>query len=136
MHHHRKLFTSIHSHLHAIGTRPQQAKWTATFLRNLQESPKDFFTHIQHMASGLVLEDVYALQVQPSGQDDPFIAAATTAITAMGAAGIFGSFWVDYLPICAWACCFLSYSDQLCHSEICAFLGSLRELQKKGRGME
>jgi hypothetical protein len=52
------------------------------------------------LASAIVLEDVYGLQVQPSGTHDPFIAAATGAVEAMGAAGIYGTYLVDYLPIC------------------------------------
>lgn len=52
------------------------------------------------MESGIVLETTFGLQVQPSGQPDPFIGAAKQAVEAMTAAGLFGSYLVDYLPIC------------------------------------
>jgi hypothetical protein len=51
------------------------------------------------MASGLALETSFGLQVQPSGQPDPFIAAATQAVEALTETGLFGTYLVDFLPI-------------------------------------
>jgi hypothetical protein len=45
------------------------------------------------------LEISFGLQVQPSGQPDPFIGAATQAVEAMTETGIFGTYLVDFLPI-------------------------------------
>ncbi|TFL04704.1 cytochrome P450 [Pterulicium gracile] len=95
----RKIVGQEQSPQHTINTRPQQLKWTRTYLQNLMNSPDNFFEHIQHLASAVVLEDVYGLQVKPSGTPDPFIRAATGAVEAMGAAGIYGTYLVDYLPI-------------------------------------
>lgn len=50
------------------------------------------------MASGTVLETTFGLKVQPSGQPDPFIGAAKQVIEGMGAAGLFGTYLVDYVP--------------------------------------
>lgn len=56
--------------------------------------------HHLSMASGIVLETTFGMQVQPSGQPDPFISAAEQAVEAMMHAGIFGSYLVDFLPFC------------------------------------
>ncbi|THU76811.1 cytochrome P450 [Dendrothele bispora CBS 962.96] len=95
---HRKIFAQHFNPTATIGLRSQTTKWNNLFLNNILNSPKDFFTHIQHMASGHSLEATFGLQVQPSGKADPFIGAATEAIQALRSAGLFGSYLVDYLP--------------------------------------
>lgn len=100
---HRALFSKEYNPTHTKNVRPLQLKWSRTLLRNLLDSPQDFFQHVQHMSSGLALEDVYGLQVQKSGTPDPFISAAVTSIQAMEASAIFGSYFVDYLPILKYA---------------------------------
>ena len=50
------------------------------------------------MASGIVLSDAFGMDVQASGQPDPFIAAAREAVAAISASGIFGAYMVDWLP--------------------------------------
>jgi hypothetical protein len=51
------------------------------------------------LASGIALEISFGLQVQPSGQPDPFIGAATQAVEALTETGLFGTYLVDFLLI-------------------------------------
>ncbi|KAF7325866.1 Cytochrome P450 [Mycena kentingensis (nom. inval.)] len=96
---HRKVFTQ-----HASAFSPQkQLEWTKIFLRNLLVSPEDFVKHIQHLASGSSLDVSFGLQVQPSGQPDPFIGAAKQVVQLITDAGIFGTYIVDFLPFLKWA---------------------------------
>lgn len=52
------------------------------------------------MACGSSLELSYGLQVQPSGQPDPFIGAAKLAVAGLNTTGLFGTYLVDYFPFC------------------------------------
>jgi cytochrome P450 len=96
---HRQLFSQEHNMSQLARTRPIQVKWTNRFLRDVLADPDSLFDHLQHMATGIVLEDTYAIEVQPHGIADPFIAAVRQAIQAIGAAGIYGTYMVDYLPL-------------------------------------
>nr|GAT46884.1 cytochrome P450 [Mycena chlorophos] len=91
---HRRLFVQ---HAHAFDNQ-NQTKWTKIFLQNLLLTPDDFVEHIQHIASGASLEATFGLQVQPSGQPDPFIGAAKVVVQSIVEAGIFGTYLVDFLP--------------------------------------
>ncbi|KAJ7185509.1 cytochrome P450 [Mycena filopes] len=96
---HRKIFSQEVSGAAVQRYQQQELKWTKTLLQNLVTSPQNFMEHIQHMASGIALEITFGLQVQPSGQPDPFIAAAKQAVEAMTETGLFGTYLVDFLPI-------------------------------------
>ncbi|KAJ6576760.1 cytochrome P450 [Mycena sp. CBHHK59/15] len=96
---HRKVFTQEFSASAVLRYQENELQWTNQFLRNLLSLPEHFTEHIQHMASGIVLETTFGLQVQPSGDPDPFIAAAKQAVEAMTETGLFGTYIVDYLPI-------------------------------------
>ncbi|KAJ7126055.1 cytochrome P450 [Mycena epipterygia] len=96
---HRKIFTQEFSASAVQRYQDQELKWTKKLLQNLIAAPVDFMEHIQHMASGIVLETTFGLQVQPSGQPDPFIAAAKQAVEAMTETGLFGTYLVDFLPV-------------------------------------
>ncbi|KAJ7167338.1 cytochrome P450 [Mycena crocata] len=96
---HRKIFTQEFSPSAVQRYHDQELKWTRKLLQNLIAKPQNFMEHIQHMASGIVLETTFGLQVQPSGQPDPFIAAAKQAVEAMTESGLFGTYLVDFLPI-------------------------------------
>ncbi|KAJ7634757.1 cytochrome P450 [Roridomyces roridus] len=95
---HRKLFAQESGASAIQGYNEQETKWIKTFLKNLRDDPKEFLMHIQHMASGLALETTFGLQVQPSGQPDPFIAATKQAVEALTETGLFGTYFVDFLP--------------------------------------
>ncbi|KAJ7064904.1 cytochrome P450 [Mycena amicta] len=91
---HRRIFAQ---HSSAFSTE-QQLKWTKIFLVNLLTSPDDFMEHAQHFAAGSSLEVTFGLQVQPSGNPDPFIGAAKQVVQSMTEAGLFGTYMVDFLP--------------------------------------
>ncbi|KAF7344542.1 Cytochrome P450 [Mycena sanguinolenta] len=95
---HRKIFAQEFTATAVEGYQEQELKWTKIFLQNLIATPQNFMQHIQHMASGLALEISFGLEVQPSGQPDPFIAAATQAVEALTETGLFGTYLVDFLP--------------------------------------
>ncbi|KAJ3782909.1 cytochrome P450 [Lentinula aff. detonsa] len=95
---HRKIFANEFNPTSVSQFRPHQLKWRNIFLKNLLKAPGDYSTHAQHVASGLSLDLVFGLDVAPSGQTDPFINAATQALEGLSAAGIFGTYLVDYLP--------------------------------------
>ncbi|KAJ6495261.1 cytochrome P450 [Mycena sanguinolenta] len=95
---HRKIFAQEFTATAVEGYQEQELKWTKIFLQNLIATPQNFMQHTQHMASGLALEISFGLQVQPSGQPDPFIAAATQAVEALTETGLFGTYLVDFLP--------------------------------------
>ncbi|KAJ7266905.1 cytochrome P450 [Mycena haematopus] len=96
---HRKIFAQEFTTAAVESYQAHELKWTKKLLQNLLTTPQNFMEHVQHMASGLALEISFGLQVQPSGQPDPFIAAATQAVEAMTETGLFGTYLVDFLPI-------------------------------------
>ncbi|KAL0579349.1 hypothetical protein V5O48_002682 [Marasmius crinis-equi] len=95
---HRKMFSKDFNSAVVSKFLPLETKWNRIFLKNLLNDPQSFLTHTQHLASGLSLELSHGILVQESGKPDPFIGAATEALEGLGAAGLFGSFLVDYLP--------------------------------------
>ncbi|KAJ7741432.1 cytochrome P450, partial [Mycena maculata] len=108
---HRRIFTQEFSASAVHGYQEQELKWTKTLLKNLLAEPQNFMEHIQHMASGVALEITFGLQVQPSGQPDPFIAAAKQAVEAMVETGLYGSHLVDFLPILEYIPSWLPYAN-------------------------
>ncbi|KAJ7512616.1 cytochrome P450 [Mycena galericulata] len=96
---HRKIFTQESSTSAVQRYQEQELKWTKILLKNFVQDPTNFMEHVQHMASGIVLETTFGLQVQPSGQPDPFISAAKQAVEAITETGLFGSYLVDFLPV-------------------------------------
>ncbi|KAF9261712.1 cytochrome P450 [Marasmius fiardii PR-910] len=96
---HRKIFSRDFNSAVVSKFHPLELKWNKIFLKNLLNEPRSFLIHIQHLASGLSLELSHGLLVQESGKPDPFINAAVQSIEGLGAAGLFGSYLVDYLPI-------------------------------------
>ncbi|KAJ3815228.1 cytochrome P450 [Lentinula aff. lateritia] len=95
---HRKILANNFNPASVSQFRPHQLKWRNIFLQNLLKTPDEFFTHIQHLASGLSLDLVFGLDVASSGEPDPFIHAANEVVDGLAATGIFGTYLVDYLP--------------------------------------
>ncbi|GAW05143.1 cytochrome p450 [Lentinula edodes] len=95
---HRKILANNFNPASVSQFRPRQLKWRNIFLQNLLKTPDEFFTHIQHLASGLSLDLVFGLDVASSGEPDPFIHAANEVVDGLAATGIFGTYLVDYLP--------------------------------------
>lgn len=86
-------------------------------------------TNTSHsMASGIVLETTFGLQVQPSGQPDPFIAAAKQAVEAMTESGLFGTYLVDFLPIRESPFATRKHLIRFFFSQICSGLVAIRYL--------
>ncbi|KAJ3932378.1 MAG: cytochrome P450 [Lentinula lateritia] len=89
---HRKILANNFNPASVSQFRPHQLKWRNIFLQNLLKTPDEFFTHIQHLASGLSLDLVFGLDVASSGEPDPFIHAAHEVVDGLAATGIFGTY--------------------------------------------
>ncbi|KAJ3892985.1 cytochrome P450 [Lentinula edodes] len=89
---HRKILANNFNPASVSQFRPHQLKWRNIFLQNLLKTPDEFFTHIQHLASGLSLDLVFGLDVASSGEPDPFIHAANEVVDGLAATGIFGTY--------------------------------------------
>ncbi|KAF9261943.1 cytochrome P450 [Marasmius fiardii PR-910] len=74
-----------------------QRKRTASLIRKLASSPKDFFKHVRTHAGGIILEIVYGYHIQDD--NDPYVQLADDAQESVREGGIIGTFWVDYIPL-------------------------------------
>ncbi|KAG2118424.1 cytochrome P450, partial [Suillus clintonianus] len=93
---HRSLF---HRHFHRLLTSDYYSvitKETYTTLRNLANTPDDFAHHLRRTAAAIVMRISYGHEVSDKG--DIYVTLADEAMQGLGAAGIFGTFLVDYLP--------------------------------------
>jgi hypothetical protein len=88
-HFHRLLTSEYHSII---------KKETHTTLRNLAHTPDDFAHHLRRTAAAIVMRISYGHEVSDKG--DIYVTLADEAMQGLGAAGIFGTFLVDYLPFC------------------------------------
>lgn len=64
-------------------------------LRNLLTSPDQLFHHVKRTAAAIVMMLSYGHQIAPEG--DLYVSIADKALFALGQAGIFGTYLVDYL---------------------------------------
>ncbi|KAH7883679.1 cytochrome P450 [Phlebopus sp. FC_14] len=87
--HFRRSLTSTH--------HPTMLKETRTTLRNFLDKPEDFAHHLRRTAAAIVMKMSYGHEVADEG--DFFVTLADEALQGLGKAGIFGTFFVDYLPI-------------------------------------
>ena len=67
-------------------------------MRRLLEDPISLRRHIRHFSSSIVLRVAYGYV--PEGDDDPMIAIATRALSAISSAGTPGKWLVDVFPVC------------------------------------
>lgn len=154
---HRQLVGYEHNASKTVRARPIVAKWTSRFLVDTLKNPEGVFDHLQRytrlvdllylftysvcslsMASGIALEDTYAIEVQESGIPDPFISAVKSAIQGIGTAGIFGTYMVDYIPARKLSCVVLApqslANEARAQSNMCPLAWrSLREMPRSGR---
>ncbi|KAI0051668.1 cytochrome P450 [Auriscalpium vulgare] len=94
---HRALFQK-HFHTRASPRyQPIQIKETHTLLRNLAETPENFWHHVRRSSAAVVMMISYGHQVKDQG--DEYVTIADQALTGLAAAGTFGTYLVDYLPI-------------------------------------
>ncbi|EJD42949.1 putative CyP450 monooxygenase [Auricularia subglabra TFB-10046 SS5] len=73
-----------------------QTKSNFAFLRALQRSPARFMDHIHHLTTASVLSMAYGIEV--TGEDDPWVKLVGEAMNQMTAAGLPGSYAVDWVP--------------------------------------
>ncbi|KAL1737323.1 cytochrome P450 [Schizophyllum commune] len=73
-----------------------QLRQTHVFLRNMLHNPKDFYYQVRRTATAIILEITYGHEVAETG--DYYVGLADDALQGVSQAGIFGSFFVDYLP--------------------------------------
>ncbi|OCH95809.1 cytochrome P450 [Obba rivulosa] len=95
----RKHRTLFHQHFQVNSIEqyyPVQLKESYVMLRNLLDSPENFYLHIRRTTAAIVIKITYGHQIAPEG--DWYVALADKAITTLGKAGIFGTYIVDYLP--------------------------------------
>ncbi|KAL9710899.1 hypothetical protein Ac2012v2_005439 [Leucoagaricus gongylophorus] len=93
----RRIFNR-HFNLSAVRwLRPVHAKHCKLFLRQLLHSPDDFKTHLRHNQTVNIMRSVYGMEIK--GHDDPFYEIAEVSMHSLSMAGIFGTFYVDFIPI-------------------------------------
>lgn len=118
---HRRLFNK-HFRPEMVHTYyPIQTKEVHTLLRSLVHSPDQFSKHVYRyalyyndyggshkrflilfsrgrLAASVVLMISYGYQV--TSEDDAYVVLANSALSKLGQAGIFGTYLVDYIPLC------------------------------------
>ncbi|TFK57181.1 cytochrome P450 [Heliocybe sulcata] len=94
---HRALFTKHYHPNRAPDFQPLQLKEAYTMLHNLAHDPDRFVYYIRRSAAAVVMMISYGHQIAPEG--DIYVNLADDALAALGKAGIFGSYFVDYLPL-------------------------------------
>uniref|UniRef100_A0A0W0G738 Cytochrome p450 n=1 Tax=Moniliophthora roreri TaxID=221103 RepID=A0A0W0G738_MONRR len=77
----------------------QHQKAIHNFLADLLRDPGDFYHLMRHMAGSIILSVTYGITVKTSVQGEPAIDMADRALHGFVAAGVPGSFLVDYIPL-------------------------------------
>ncbi|EKM55874.1 uncharacterized protein PHACADRAFT_195925 [Phanerochaete carnosa HHB-10118-sp] len=93
---HRRLFHQYFRPLAVPQYRPKQAKAVQRFLPLLLDAGNDFAQHVRYLAGSLILDVVYAFDVQPG---DPRIELAEKAVHTATEIMNGGIFLVDLFPI-------------------------------------
>ncbi|EJD42958.1 cytochrome P450 [Auricularia subglabra TFB-10046 SS5] len=73
-----------------------QARANLVFLRGILESPHRFMDHIHYMTTSSIMSLSYGIDV--TAEDDPWVKLVNDAMHTMTAAGLPGSFAVDWVP--------------------------------------
>ncbi|KAJ8079370.1 hypothetical protein PM082_021875 [Marasmius tenuissimus] len=77
---------------------PQTVKAIRNLLVDLLREPDNFYHLLRHMAGSTILSITYGITIKPSEVGDPAIDTADRALHGFVAAGVPGSFLVDYVP--------------------------------------
>ncbi|TFY73854.1 hypothetical protein EWM64_g10158 [Hericium alpestre] len=93
---HRSLFQRHFHQRSTLQHQPVQTIEAHTLLRNLCSTPDDLFHHIRRGSAAVVMDISYGHQVSQEG--DIYVTIADRAMTGIAAAGIFGTYLVDYIP--------------------------------------
>ncbi|KAK1234158.1 hypothetical protein PQX77_002641, partial [Marasmius sp. AFHP31] len=75
---------------------PLQRTTTSELMKNLMETPEDFFKHVKFASDSAILQISYGYTLKQT--DDPYMALVENLGKSIEDAGNHGSFWVDYLP--------------------------------------
>ncbi|KAF9044364.1 putative CyP450 monooxygenase [Panaeolus papilionaceus] len=95
---HRKMFHDQFNANVVVKYDDVQLGEVRKFLDRLLEEPKEFTHHIHHVFGAIIMGAVYGIKIDDS-KDDPYVATIEGAMEGLAAAGVPGSFLVDYLPI-------------------------------------
>ncbi|KAF8574681.1 cytochrome P450 [Ramaria rubella] len=93
---HRKIF---HHDFHANVVsqyKEKQLKHARILINNLGKSPEQFYKHALYLASSVIMDCTYGLDILDEG--DPLMHSTEEGLKAMGIAGIPGAFIVDMFP--------------------------------------
>ncbi|KAF8868343.1 cytochrome P450 [Infundibulicybe gibba] len=77
--------------------QPIQEREASRFLARLLDSPQDLVSHIRGAFTSTIMNISYGIKVETN--DDWFVSNAKTVLEGMAAAGVHGSFLVDFIPI-------------------------------------
>ncbi|EPQ60724.1 cytochrome P450 [Gloeophyllum trabeum ATCC 11539] len=121
---HRALFQQHYHSNRAPAFQPLQLKEAYTLLHNLAQDPDRFAYYVRRSAAAVVMMISYGHQIVAEG--DLYVTLADDALGALGKAGIFGSYLVDYLP-------FLKHVPEWCPGA--CFKRQAREWRKLTRAM-
>ncbi|KAK0208256.1 cytochrome P450 [Desarmillaria ectypa] len=97
---HRNLFQKYFPINGTSEHHPLQIGQTHVLLRDLQRSPAEFGHHIRRTAAAIVLDITYGIHIDDELGDnrDNYVKLASSAISPLSHAGIFGTYMVDYIP--------------------------------------
>ncbi|KIK71103.1 hypothetical protein GYMLUDRAFT_33229 [Collybiopsis luxurians FD-317 M1] len=93
-----KYFPMASSHEHH---RSLQTEEVHTLLRNLLHDPAKFRHHVRRTAAAIILKLTYGIQIDEhvDEEGDNYVSLADKAMSSLSQAGIFGTYFVDYVPI-------------------------------------
>ncbi|KAF8917194.1 cytochrome P450 [Mucidula mucida] len=94
---HRKTFHQYFQTKEAVTYQPIQLAATHTFLKQMLETPDEFFGHVRHHAGSTVLRIIYGYEAHP--YNDSYVTLADNALRGLVLALIPGSYVVDYFPL-------------------------------------
>ncbi|KAJ3574478.1 hypothetical protein NP233_g1744 [Leucocoprinus birnbaumii] len=93
----RRIFTRHFSPSAIKWLHPVHTKHSRKLLHQLLHSPSEFQSHLRHNQTASILESVYGTEIK--GTQDPFYRIAEISMLSLSTAGVFGTFYVDFLPI-------------------------------------
>ncbi|KAL0569588.1 hypothetical protein V5O48_012376 [Marasmius crinis-equi] len=78
---------------------PQTVKAVRNLLVDLLREPDNFYHLLRHMAGSIILSITYGITIKPAEVGEPAIDTADRALHGFVAAGVPGSFLVDYISL-------------------------------------
>ncbi|KAF9022856.1 cytochrome P450 [Hymenopellis radicata] len=96
--------------------QPVQLAASALLLRNMLETPEDFFEHVRHHAGSIILKVVYGYETRL--KDDEFVNLADKAMHGALQAMVQGTYMVDYIPILKFIPSWLPFFSSKKHAKV------------------